>query len=503
MNHLINLFHGGFLIVIVAIKWRQVFHIIIFFVVIIVINGETKLDKTVNTRSKGGRFFQGESTGEERGIVKEPDQILDSLITLVSISLFAKGNNDRVGRVDFQSLLGAHVSRLSAVTESLCLHDTFHVGRPSEFTSDKTARRFSKTVRDGDLFNLVIKDFLHEFAKTFSLRLGFFVFGLFFFVISEVKSFLGGSKQLLSFELLQLLDTVLINWICHEETFVSLLLKLLKERRGFDGLLGFSSDVVNSGLLVVHAADVVIERSHLVATLGRVVTQELSKFSTIGGILVDTEFEVLSEGFVKLIVRIFVLSKVVKHLNALLDKVLLDDTKNLVLLKSLTRNVKRKILRVHNTLNELEPFGHDIFAVVHNEDTTDVKLDVVPLFLVSTLEHIKRSTLGAEEDGLEFKLTLNGEMLDRSVFFPIVRNGLVKGNVFILSNIISLTHPDGLQVVQVLPFVADLLDLLGLLLLLSLFLVINFFDLWLVIIIFVLVVIIIVSDFLLSGLLSV
>ena len=194
---------------------------------------------------------------------------------------------------------------------------------------------------------------------------------------SNVKTLLGGTDKLLAFEFLHLLDGVLINRVNHVEDFVSLLLESLEERRRLDGTLRLASDVVDSGLLVVHTAHVVFERSHLVTTLGRVVTQELGNLGTVGRILVDTELEVLAEVLVELLVGIFVLGKVVEHLNALLDKILLDDTKNLVLLKSLTRNVEGKILRIDNTLDEVEPLGHDILAVVHDEHTTDVELDVV------------------------------------------------------------------------------------------------------------------------------
>mmetsp|Transcript_18346 Transcript_18346/g.42100 ORF Transcript_18346/g.42100 Transcript_18346/m.42100 type:complete len:310 (-) Transcript_18346:113-1042(-) len=96
-------------------------------------------------------------------------------------------------------------------------------------------------------------------------------------------------------------------------------------------------------------------------------------------------------------------------------------------------------------------------------------------------------------------------MLDGCVVFPVVGDGLVKGNVFVVGDFVGLAHPDGLQTVQVFPFVADFLDLLGLLLLLGFFLVVDFFDLWLVVvaIFFVIIFVIIVGDFLLGGLLGV
>ena len=219
----------------------------------------------------------------------------------------------------------------------------------------------------------------------------------------------------------------------------------------------------------------------------------------------DTKLEILSKGLVELVVGILILRQVVEHLNTLLDQVLLDDTKDLVLLKSLTRNVEGKVLRVNHSLDEAEPLGHEILTVVLDEDTTDIKLDGIVLLLGTTLKHVKGGTLGTEENGTELKLSLNGEVLDGSMLLPVVGNGLVEGGIFVLGDIIRLAHPDGLHVVEMLPFVADLLDFLGLFLLLGLLFLINLLNLGLVIIssIFILIVVIIISDLLLGSLFGV
>jgi hypothetical protein len=502
MEFLIHLFHGRFLIVIIAIKRRQVIHIVISTGFIIIINGKTELDKTVDTGSKSSGFLQGETRSEQRGIVKEPDEILDSLVALVSFGLLAKSSDNRVGGVDFHGLLGTHVSRLGSITKCLGLHNTFHVGGPSVLASHETAWRVSKTVGNNDLFNLVVEDFLHELAQRFSLGLGKLKGGLLFLTLGNVKSFLGGREKLLSLVFLELLDGVLINGVGHEDDFVSLLLELLKERGGLDGALGFSSNVVDSGLGIVHAVDVVIETSHFLSGLGRAVTQELGNLGTVGRVLVDTELEVLGKGFVKLLVGILILGKFAEHFETLLDKILLDDTKNLVLLQGLTRNVEGKILRVDNTLDEGEPLGHDILAVIHDKDTSDVKLDHVVLLLGASLEHIKWSTLGGKETGLEFELTLHRKVLDGGMLFPVVGDGLVESNILVVGDIIRLAHPDGLGVVEMFPLMADLFDLLGLFLLFVL--IIDLFNLGLVgITFFVVILVFIISDLLLSGLLGV
>jgi hypothetical protein len=60
------------------------------------------------------------------------------------------------------------------------------------------------------------------------------------------------------------------------------------------------------------------------------------------------------------------------------------------LLKSLTGDVKGKIFRVDDTLDEVEVLRDEVFAIVHDEDAANVEFDVVALFL--TLEEIKWRT---------------------------------------------------------------------------------------------------------------
>ena len=54
------------------------------------------------------------------------------------------------------------------------------------------------------------------------------------------------------------------------------------------------------------------------------------------------------------------------------------------------RNVKREVLRVDDTLDEIEVFGDDVLAVIHDEDMMGVQLDVVAHLL--GLEEVKRRT---------------------------------------------------------------------------------------------------------------
>lgn len=66
------------------------------------------------------------------------------------------------------------------------------------------------------------------------------------------------------------------------------------------------------------------------------------------------------------------------------------------------------------------------------------------------LEKVKGSTLGNEEDGTELKLTLNREVLDRKVVFPVVGERLVECTVLLGRDVVGISGPDGLLLVELL-----------------------------------------------------
>ena len=64
-------------------------------------------------------------------------------------------------------------------------------------------------------------------------------------------------------------------------------------------------------------------------------------------------------------------------------------------------------------------------------------------------------------------------MLDSEVLFPIVGEGLVERGILILGDVVGLSHPDGLGLVELLVLVGDLLYLLLLFVLLLLGLLLD------------------------------
>ena len=87
------------------------------------------------------------------------------------------------------------------------------------------------------------------------------------------------------------------------------------------------------------------------------------------------------------------------------------------------------------------------------------------------------SPLGDEEDSLELKLTLNGEVLNSQVVFPVIRQALVERSVLLRLDVVGVSGPDGLRLIEL--FVLDLLllDLLLLLLVLGFVFVLYFLNL--------------------------
>merc|ERR1712029_56191 len=169
---LVYLLHGTFLQVIVIVESRQVIHVIIIALCIILIDGQSKLHETVDARGEGSWLVKAEPRREEACVIQEPDEILHSLVRLISISLHTKCRNYGVHRVDLHRLLGSHIGTLTRIAERLSLHDALHVGGPAVLPSDKAARAVGKAVGHDHLLNLVIKNFLHQLAQPLRLGLG-------------------------------------------------------------------------------------------------------------------------------------------------------------------------------------------------------------------------------------------------------------------------------------------------------------------------------------------
>ena len=175
----------------------------------------------------------------------------------------------------------------------MSLHDSLHVSTPSVLSGDENTGRVFQSLSELDLLNLVGKDLLDKLAKTLISSLLFFEALLLLLGLVELKSLLGAVLKLLSVELLELLDDVLIDWVNHVKDLIASLLELLNEGRLINLGLALSSDEEDVVLTFLHSGDVVLERDLLISGFTGVVSQVLSQLLSVGGVLVDSQLEVL------------------------------------------------------------------------------------------------------------------------------------------------------------------------------------------------------------------
>merc|ERR1712087_622385 len=81
-RRLIDLLHCGLLVEAVLLQGREVVHVRVELVVVVV-DRQAELDEAVDARGEGRGLVQGEARGQQRGVVEEPDEVLDGLVRLV------------------------------------------------------------------------------------------------------------------------------------------------------------------------------------------------------------------------------------------------------------------------------------------------------------------------------------------------------------------------------------------------------------------------------------
>lgn len=351
--------------------------------------------------------------------------------------------------------------RSGNLPEGLSLHDSLHIGGPSELGGHQGAGRGRKSGAERALFNLVSEDLLDELAGAFEGYLLLLTLLLLLLVVLEVEAFLGAVSELLFIIVLELLDDVLVNGVNHVEDFVSSLLEALDEGTVGDGTSALAGDVVDLLLVLFHTFDVFLEGDEVITALGSVESEELGELGSVGLVLVDSELQVLGELLVEGLVVLGVLGDLSDHLDALSGDVLLDHLQESVVLELFTGDVEGEVLGVDNSSDEGQPLGDELVGGVHDENSSDVELEVALLLLL--LEEVEGGSLGHEEKGLELNLAFNGHLLDGKVVLPVVGETLVEGGILLGGHVLGLSGPDRLVLVESLVLVRNFLDLLGLL----------------------------------------
>jgi hypothetical protein len=142
-----------------------------------------------------------------------------------------------------------------------------------------------------------------------------------------------------------------------------------------------SSDKEDFLLPLFHSRYIILQRGHLVPRSGGIIPQEFRYLGPVCGILMNSQLEVLRELLIKFLVVLSVFSDFGKELKALLGDVLFDDFQDLVLLKEFSGDVEGQILGVDHSLDEAQVVGDEVLTIVHNKNSSNIKFDVVLLFL--------------------------------------------------------------------------------------------------------------------------
>ncbi|GET93862.1 heat shock protein 83 [Leishmania tarentolae] len=428
----------------------------------LVVERQAELDHSVNALGVAGGVLQLEAGREQRRVEEQEDKILHGLVVLVRLHAAAQLLDDGVTGVELHCLLGHHVLRHAGVTQRLVAHDLLHVRRPPKLRRHQDARRRRQALRHGHLLHLVAQHLLHRLAQLLARRLFLLALPLLLLRLLEVHALLRQARELLVLEVLHLLHHVLVDRLRHEQHLKSAALRLLNERRRLQLLLAVAGNVVDRLLLGLHARHVVLQRRHLLARLGAVEAQQLHQLLAVRRVLVDAQLDVLAKLLVELLVVLLVLRHLVEHFQALLHN-FADHLQDLVLLQVLARDVQWQVLAVHDALHEAEPVRAQVLAVVHDEHTAHVQLDVVALLV--RLEHVERRALRNKHDRAELQLALHREVLRSRRVLPVVGDGLVEGSVLLLRHVLRVARPERLVLVLDLVLLRHLLHLLRLLLL--------------------------------------
>merc|ERR1711988_1599313 len=353
-------------------------------------------------------------------------------------------------------LLGGHVTHGGGVAESLGLHDPLHVGGPAILRGDDAAGRGDKPRADHHLLHLLVQDVLHHLAQTLELLLVSLPLLLLLLVLGQLETLLGDGDKVLAVKLLELLYHVLVNGLSHVHNLQSPLLQPLDKSRGGHDLLALPGDVVDVFLVLLHPGHVVTQGAELVTAGRGVVAEVAGELLPVGGVLVDAKLQILAELLVELLEIVLVLGQLLDQLQNLLNQILSDDLEDLVLLEHFSGDVEGEILRVNNTLGKVKVLRNELLTVVHDEDTSDIELDVVLTLLV--LEEVEGGSLGDEQKSPELQLTLNGEMFNCEVLLPVIGEGLVELSILLAGNVVRRPCPDGLGLVKLLILSVFLLD---------------------------------------------
>ena len=174
------------------------------------------------------------------------------------------------------------------------------------------------------------------------------------------------------------------------------------------------------------------------------IAQQLRKASQVSGVLTDSKLQVFRECLIEFLIFLLVFCQLRKEFKVLLNNVLMNNLQNFALLEHFSGDVQVKVFRVNHPTEEVEIFWNQLITTVHDGHMADIQFGVV-LFV---LEEVKRSPMGDEQQCSEFQLTFYREVLYCQVIFPVIGKTLVELTIFLQGDVIRVSGPNGLGLVQ-------------------------------------------------------
>merc|ERR1712002_890943 len=161
--------------------------------------------------------------------------------------------------------LSSHVAEGGGISQGLSLHDSLHIRRPAVLGGDDATWGRDETTGNDHLLNSFVENVEDDFAETLEESLQLLSALLLVLILGQLETLFGHRHQRLPVVFLQLLDDVLVDGFRHVQHFESSLFDSLDEGRVGDGFAAFPGDVVNLLLVLLHSADVILERRLLLA----------------------------------------------------------------------------------------------------------------------------------------------------------------------------------------------------------------------------------------------
>eukprot|EP00055_Hartaetosiga_balthica_P013000 m.64972 g.64972 ORF g.64972 m.64972 type:complete len:382 (+) comp8134_c2_seq1:125-1270(+) len=324
-------------------------HLLVFFIFLILIrwklwfsfdhsverNTSTKAEHALDASSKLNRVLQGKSGTKTGRVNKHSGSIQQGLVHHAFITILVslgkrlgtlqKILDKRVAWIDLEGLLLSLIERglrIVGAGISLGLHDSLHVARPAVLASNKGAWGFRETIGNNSLLDLIRKVGIQPVSKRFEFLLQLLLELLGSLGIVKGETLLCNVLELLVLKLWKILDGVLIHRLGEVQHLVATLEETLNEGRllGLSNRLG--SHEVDVLLVLLHALNVIEERSVLVIAVGRIKAEELGKTGAVLVVIHEPKFDACAKALPKFLEIFWV--ELLDHLKGLTHELLLD-----------------------------------------------------------------------------------------------------------------------------------------------------------------------------------